>query len=690
MQTLKDLVLESPALRPIDYECGREVILAVDTSLIAVGFILLQIGDDGQRYPNRFGSISLTEVESRYSQAKLELYGLFRALRAVRVYTFGVTNLTVEVDAKYIKGMINNPDLQPNATINRWIAGILLFSFKLVHVPASKHAGVDGLSRRPPAEEDPEEHDDHEDWLDRSYSFSMEILNSRSHRIASAEQDFIHMPYTAPVARTSPCLPPLLAFLDITVAKHDDPPIPRSEDAKVMDKKMNDIRRFLESKEHPAELTEDQHAAFVATAARYFIFESNLWRREPHGRHQLVVPEHRRYRILKEAHDDLGHKGILTIRTRLLLRFWWPMIVDDIKWYNRTCHECQVRQTRKLHIPPTVPIPGGIYRKAHIDTMLMPKSGRFNRIVHARCALTGYPEWRMLRNENTDTLSAFVFEELLCRWGPITEIVTDNAPQFRKAVDLLATKYGIHPIRISPYNSQANGIVERRHWDVREAIMKSCDGDESRWHQAAHAVFWAERVTIQRSTGLSPYFMVHGCEPIFPFDLTEATFLVPLPGLNDFSTEAFIAWRARQLQKRQEDLEAIRDKVLKARYQSARDFERKFRESIKDYDFAPGSLVLVRNSKTEYELNRKTKPRYLGPMIVLRRTQGGSYLLAELDGSVSKLRYAAFRLLPYHPRSETRVSVTRITGMDDEHLDNLAEETVDEQEDEDIDFDIDA
>jgi hypothetical protein len=39
-------------------------------------------------------------------------------LHAVCVFIFSVKNLTVEVDAKYIKGMINNPDLQPNATIN--------------------------------------------------------------------------------------------------------------------------------------------------------------------------------------------------------------------------------------------------------------------------------------------------------------------------------------------------------------------------------------------------------------------------------------------------------------------------------------------------------------------------------------------------------------------------------------------
>jgi len=143
-----------------------------------------------------------------------------------------------------------------------------------------------------------------------------------------------------------------------------------------------------------------------------------------------VVPESCRYRILKEAHNDLGHKGVYSICARLLLRFWWPMIIKDIKWYNKTCHECQIRQSRKLHIPPTVPIPGGIFRRAHIDSMMMPKAGGFDRLVHARCALTGYPEWRMLRKENTKSLSAFIFEDLLCRWGPITEIVTDNRPAF--------------------------------------------------------------------------------------------------------------------------------------------------------------------------------------------------------------------------------------------------------------------
>ena len=83
MNRLKDKIIKSPVLHRLDYESGQEVVLAVDTSVITVGFILSQEGEDGKHYLNCFGSISLTGIESWYSQAKLELYGLFWSLQVV-------------------------------------------------------------------------------------------------------------------------------------------------------------------------------------------------------------------------------------------------------------------------------------------------------------------------------------------------------------------------------------------------------------------------------------------------------------------------------------------------------------------------------------------------------------------------------------------------------------------------------
>jgi hypothetical protein len=47
------------------------------------------------------------------------------------------------------------------------------------------------------------------------------------------------------------------------------------------------------------------------------------------------------------------------------------------------------------------------------------------------------------------------------------------------------------------------------------------------------------------------------------------------------------------------------------------------------------------------ELNRKTKPQYLGPYEVDRKTREGSYVLKELDGTILRQGAAAFRLYPY-------------------------------------------
>jgi hypothetical protein len=674
MEKLKMFVQDSPAIRAVDYKSDREVTLAVDSSWMAVGFILSQQGEDGKRYPSRFGSITWNETEQRYSQAKLELYGLFRALKAVKMYIVGVKNFVVEVDAKYIKGMINNPDVQPNATINRWIAGILLFDFKLRHVSAKDHAPADGLSRRRDSPEDPEDQDDAEEWIDNAYAFGIECLNGsakyhpgmETYPESNSETFSIHMNSSETDqfqhAQTKS------VFISGTLK------IPRSEKAEQRDGALKKIEEFLRNPTRPSLVPKIDQKRFIKSVTEFFVLDNKLWRKDRHGRHKLVIEKEKRLHLIRQAHDDLGHKGIFTVKQRLGERFWWPHMDEDVKWYIRTCHECQVRLVKKIIIPPKVPMPAGLFRKVYIDTMLMPKAKGYRYIIHARCSLTSYPEWTMVKNENFKTIAKFIFEVLLCRWGALEILVSDNAPQYLQAAEYLSEKYHIDHIKISPYNSRAQGPIERRHFDVREALIKAADGDASRWPDVAPAVFWAERVTIQKSTGYSPYYLAHGVEPLLPFDLAEATYLAPkMEAL--LSTEELIAQRAIMLQKRPEDLLRVRDQVLKARWESVKQLERSMKKNIKDFNFTPGALVIVRNSKFDKTLSDKTKPRYFGPMVVVRKTKGGSYVLGELDGSMSKLRFAAFRLLPYLPRDIKAVPVTKFTNDPVEDIDHLTHES---------------
>jgi len=85
-----------------------------------------------------------------------------------KLWLIRAKKLVVEVDAQYIKGMLNKPDLHPNAAMNRWITAILIFDFELVHVPGTKHKGPNGLLRRRVAdsEEEREGIEKAEGWVD--------------------------------------------------------------------------------------------------------------------------------------------------------------------------------------------------------------------------------------------------------------------------------------------------------------------------------------------------------------------------------------------------------------------------------------------------------------------------------------------------------------------------------------------
>ena len=260
-----------------------------------------------------------------------------------------------------------------------------------------------------------------------------------------------------------------------------------------------------------------------------------------------------------------------------------------------------------------------------------------------------------------------------------------NGAPFVKALGYLAKHYHLTHIRISGYNSRTNGIVERSHFNVRQALFKACDGDQNKWSSVAYSVFWAERVTIRRRMGCSPYFVTTGVHPLLPFDIAEANYLLPPPD-SPLSTTDLVARRAVALQKRRSHLAELHSKVYSARVKAAVKFEKDHAHTIRDYDFKMGDLVLVRNTAIEKALNRKMRARYLGPLIVISRNCGGAYIIAELDGSVFDRPVAAFRVIPYFARTSLDTpSIDELMDISRSRLAEMENSTSDDPEEDDFD-----
>jgi transposase InsO family protein len=138
--------------------------------------------------------------------------------------------------------------------------------------------------------------------------------------------------------------------------------------------------------------------------------------------------------------------------------------------------------------------------------------------------------------------------------------VTDNAKQFRQAVKWLKEKYGIPHIFISPYNSQANGKIENGHFSLRQALYKATSGNPAKWFWFFMIVLWADRITVRKGTGCSPYFMVTGAHPVLPLDIEEATWLVEYPG-RVLTDSELIGLGAQSLAKHVQHVEEMRKRV---------------------------------------------------------------------------------------------------------------------------------
>jgi hypothetical protein len=74
--------------------------------------------------------------------------------------------------------------------------------------------------------------------------------------------------------------------------------------------------------------------------------------------------------------------------------------------------------------------------------------------------------------------------------------------------------------------------------------------------------------------------------------------------------------------------------------------------SLRPSPMEQGDLALVRDIMGDINMgrNQKLRPRWKGPFRITRRTDKGTYILEELDGTPLKATYAGNRLKRFYQR----------------------------------------
>ena len=516
MDTLKFALINPPALLPLDYTEGAGIIfLGVDSSGTGWGANLGQFVN-GKRHPSRYESGIWTDPEKLYDATKRECRGVLKTIKKFRSYLYGV-RFNLETDANVLVSQLNmsGTDL-PGALITRWLAWINLFDFNVVHVPGKKHTAADGLSRRAATKEDIEEAErcDLDSFIDVE-------LNT--------------------------------VFVSPGTIEFEEPALPVLEDG--FSDKSIEIATYLTTLARPLHLTTKEFLKFKKEAWRFKVEDRILFRRNNKNVpiRRVVDKKENQQEIMRALHDETGHKGREGTYRRVADRYWWNDMHKDVKRYVKSCPECQHRDPTRLEESLHPTWTNALFAKVAIDVVHMPHAFGYSHLVVGRDDLSGWAEGRALRGASSENVATFLWEEFICRHGCFGKLIVDGGPENKGIVETLTAKYGIDRIVTSAYHPQANGMIERGHRPIVDALAKMSKND-SDWPKNLAAVLWADRSTVKSTTGMTPYRMVVGQDPVLPIELKVPIWRI-LPWNKVQSTADLLAMRARQLERRDEDMD---------------------------------------------------------------------------------------------------------------------------------------
>ncbi|MBW0578477.1 hypothetical protein O181_118192 [Austropuccinia psidii MF-1] len=127
------------------------------------------------------------------------------------------------------------------------------------------------------------------------------------------------------------------------------------------------------------------------------------------------------------------------------------------------------------------------------------------------------------------------------RWGP----------EFGKYLQDAVKKAGSKIRVTTSYYPESQGMVERGHKQLKDALMKMCGQNGSKWKEYLPLVTMADRISSKRTTGYSPFELQFGQKEVLPIDIEAKTYL-SIKWHKVQSTEDLLEERAEQLSGKEE------------------------------------------------------------------------------------------------------------------------------------------
>ena len=321
---------------------------------------------------------------------------------------------------------------------------------------------------------------------------------------------------------------------------------------------------------------------------RVVIDEEGVLRKNVRGVQLEVLDTPDRLRdILRACHEGLGHRGLRSTYKHFTARYWVPAAAKLIKRHILSCKVCQCFADAKINAihskrPGFSPRASDVFTHWSVDfTGPFPKdiATGMEYVIIAVEWVTKWAEAEVTRDASPETAAEFLYTRIVCRYGCIQSLQSDNGPHFvNPMLRCLTRLLKIRHHFSTPYYPQSNGRVERvvgtlkamlrrtvaaaistskvsTAEEVRvvgvdlaldegilNAIVAGHDEQSNRspavvdeeeedvvstggvhWSPLLYTVLWVYRATPHSATGMSPALLALGKELRLPMDRPSDT-----------------------------------------------------------------------------------------------------------------------------------------------------------------------
>jgi cleavage and polyadenylation specificity factor subunit 1 len=455
--------------------------LMVDASETHVGAVLQQRerGSPAWR-PLGFFSQKLAAAQTRYSAFDRELLAIYSGIRYFR-YMLEGRRFTVYTDHKPLTFALHKQAEPWTARQQRHFSYIAEFTGDIRHVAGSANGVADALSRPPPS--------------------AVPCTAGQGGKTNSS------------IATTSGGLSSTVEALPApegassTIAATSSP-VPVSAAGEVIDLAAIAAAQAACASTQQAACTSSLHVKTFEVEGVPLLCDTSTGTARP-----LVPAPHRR--LLFDGIHNLAHPGVRATKRLIKSRFVWPGMGSDIADWCSECQACnRGKVTRHVKAPlQAIAVPDRRFSHLHVDLVgpLPTSQEGYSHLLTVIDRSSRWIEAIPMLSTSAQACADAVIGGWVARFGIPDLITSDRGPQFTSAVwTALCQKLGIRHILTTAYHPQSNGMVERFHRQLKEALRSR----ECGINWAAHLpwVLMGLRAAPKDDSGISSVELVYGQE----------------------------------------------------------------------------------------------------------------------------------------------------------------------------------